>query len=278
MKKVKTFLFLLIFLLTTLLSYKYFFPKNNLATFLSPKNNVLGESQTTNQEKNNLSNKVENSNNEAQSFSDLIDEEIENKKLLEKEYQGLKQSSFEGDLNIVLFGDSQIKNTNASNLKTELKPYFPLANIFIHFYGSNDPNIESGFKRLENSLNSINKLEPSLIIINSYASSPFLEKEDQLFRHWAGLAKMIDFIDHKTKAQVLIMADPLLVQESNQKAEESTEITLEEKYLQNTIQFSKAHQIPLANLYELSLKENLALNSALIEKILAEAISQLDFK
>lgn len=265
--------------------------------------NVLGSSQ------NNQSNQQTNdqlTNNQTSQFGDLIatpSSETNNQENI------LTPSLYNKTIKIAIIGDSIVNNmeTDLPYLHASLQSYYPKAKLELFNYGINSQNIEQALTRLDKEYNHNNRsyptlksLNPNIIIISSFSYSPFNQGEDEIYRHWAGLAKLVEWVKKNTKAKPIILAEISPNKEKFGQGEKGINwqpdkahdyATLIQEYLENTISFAKGNYLPLANAYQSSLnsnkegklsyinKENYIhqseVGNSLMAKMLAEEIAKL---
>lgn len=216
------------------------------------------------------------------------------------------QSNYSGRITIAAVGDSMtdLMGPNLPYLKTELKKYYPKADLNLLNYGVGGDNIENGSARIRGEYNyqgrhypTLTSIEPDIIVIESFAYNPFSNGENELDRHWQDLANLVDYIKNNTKVKIIIMATiaptkeffgqgPAGVNWPKDLAFRQAEKI--NQYLDNTVRFAKSANLPLVDVYHQTLlsngegnldyinpgdhiHQNVAGNE-LIAKLLAEAI------
>lgn len=169
-------------------------------------------------------------------------------------------SWYDGTITVAVFGDSMIDtlDTGLPYLKSALQNYYPKAKFRLFNYGLGAQNIEEALKRLDQDYKQgdrnyppLLELNADIVVVNSFAYNPFGDIEDPLYKHWANLVVLTELIKQKTKAKIIILAD--LAPHQSPALQNIDTIT---QYLQNTIEFSQAYHLPLANVWEKSLAAN----------------------
>ncbi len=191
-------------------------------------------------------------------FADLLIHKPADTKTEDKK---LNLSLYDGTITVAVFGDSMIDtlDTGLPYLKSALQNYYPKAKFRLFNYGLGAQNIEEALKRLDQAYKQDDRNYPPLlelnadvVVVNSFSYNPFGDtEEDPLYKHWANLVILTDLIKQKTKAKIIILAD--LAPYQNPALQNTDTIT---QYLQNTIEFSRAYNLVLANVYEKSLTAN----------------------
>lgn len=174
-------------------------------------------------------------------------------------------------VNLALLGDSMIDTlgTNPQSLISMLKSYYPTVKFNIYNYGVGSKTIEDGLNYLSVPLKykdrnypSLLELQPDILVVESFAYNNFGNTQEGFNRHWQALVKITDTVKKKLPLTKLIFTNTLAPNSvvfangsginytALEKLERTKTITL---YLQRTASFSKAVNLPLANVYEKSL-------------------------
>lgn len=199
----------------------------------------------------------QNKKSPAPHFADLLSTKANP---IEKESSPASISLYNDTITIAVFGDSMVDTlgTQLPYFKSSLQNYFPRAKFRLFNYGLGAQNIEEAIKRLDQTYKQgernyppLPELNADIIVVNSFAYNPFGETEDPLYQHWANLVILTSILEEKTNAKIIVLAD--IAPSPSQVLENTPTIN---QYLQNTIEFSQAYHLPLANVYEKSLTTN----------------------
>jgi hypothetical protein len=175
-------------------------------------------------------------------------------------------------MTVAVLGDSMTNalGDNIPGLEAALKRYYPEYQFRILNYGSESSNIENGFYRLTNDHEILGKKytsviaqKPDIIIVESFAYNNFGNTQAGIDRHWTNLSAITATIAQDSPTSKIIIA-VTISPNSNIFADESLDkLTLGEKiersntvklYLQNTVNFAKTQNYPLADVFSASMK------------------------
>jgi lysophospholipase L1-like esterase len=183
-------------------------------------------------------------------------------------------STYNKEIKVAVFGDSMSDTMGAGLpfLRASLRNYYPQAQLKLYNYAIGCQNIEMALGRIEESYSyrdrnnpPLKQIKPDIVILGSFSYNPFKQGEDEIYRHWANFAKLVDWVKRNTEAKVVILAEiapnkakfgqgPKGV---NWPADFAWEhALLISQYLENTISFAQANKIPLANAYHYTLATN----------------------
>jgi len=169
-------------------------------------------------------------------------------------------------ITVGVLGDSMTSSLgpNISQLELSLRKYYPNYQFKLLNYGSGDNNIEDGFFRLQNNYEYLGRQVPSLlsqnpniIVVESFAYNNFGNTQEGINRHWVNLNAIVSSINQKSPQTKVVIAttiapnsaiygnsNPNLNLNAMQKIEATTAIKL---YSQNSINFAKTSNLPLAD-------------------------------
>jgi len=191
-----------------------------------------------------------------------------------KNIETFSTSSYQGKITCAIFGDSMVDvmGTELTSFKSSLKKYYPQATIKLYNFGIGAQNVEQAFERVEQEYNyqdrrysSLIDLNPDIVVLGSFSYNPFSEPEDELYRHWASLVKIIDKIKNNTKAKIIILAEIAPNKEKFGQGPKGVNwdqdfawqhATKIQSYLENAVNFAKTHELEIADAYHKTLKQN----------------------
>lgn len=182
--------------------------------------------------------------------------------------------AYSGAVSIAVFGDSMtdLMGTNLPYLKKELIKYYPQAELELLNYGVGAENIESGLQRIsqpytykDRSYPSMVNKNPDIIILDPFVYNPFSKSEGEMDRHWIGMVNLVDKIKQQTTSKILILATispnkdkfgtgPNGINWDKNTAWEHAQTI--QKYIENSIEFSKAAEIELIDVYHKTLLDD----------------------
>ncbi len=182
-----------------------------------------------------------------------------------------KQESF--DYKVVLLGDSMFEILgNFDELKAYLKGYYPDKKFLLLNYGYGSTNILSVKERLEKETfhidrkyQAINDIDFDLILVESFGHNPLSEYplEEGLKKQTEALDKIVATITQKhPKSSIVFVAT--IAPNSKRYGEGMVNLLPEQRkewanersaYIKNHIEYAKANNIQVINIYERSLKD-----------------------
>jgi len=197
----------------------------------------------------------------------------ENRKPQDIDINGRKKVKYFQDYTIVLVGDSMTEKLgNSDELRMYLKKYYTDKTFEVLNYGFGSTNILSVQERLEKTTFHGRDFRPildiafDLILIESFGNNPLSEMplDQGLKKQTEALDKIMEATRRENpKAKIAFVATiapnrysygkklvDLTPEKRAQWADERTQ------YIKNHIDYANAHQIPLINIYQKSLKGN----------------------
>lgn len=175
---------------------------------------------------------------------------------------------------IVLVGDSMTDYLgSATDLKKDLKKYYPDKNIEIHNFSVGSTNILTLPERLQNLTNDNGKISDpilntnfDLILIESFGHNPLSQysQEEGFKKHNETLEKVREMVKQR-QPQALIILMATIAPHHDRYAEGVANLQTEVRirwakeraaYIENHIEYTKSHNLPLINIYQKSLDES----------------------
>jgi len=179
----------------------------------------------------------------------------------------------EAVVTIAVLGDSMVDTLGKDipSLETALSQYFPNHKFKIINYGVGASNIEYALFRLQNDYQyngqnypSLLSLKPDIIVVESFAYNNFGNTQAGYDRQWQALSNITSTIEKDLPNAKIILAATIAPNPLNfasgikdihltslEKVEKTKTIKI---YLQNLVNFATSQKYPLANVYNLSLK------------------------
>lgn len=177
------------------------------------------------------------------------------------------------NVTISFFGDSMIDTmeTNTPYFAEQIKKYYPNFNFTLLNYGIGAQQVDKGFARIEENFSykdrnysPILKTQPDVIILDSFAYNPYDNLDSDLEKYKTELNQLINKLQ-STGSQVIFLATiaPLKVKFGagpggvNWPSDLAyTHATKIQSYMEVAISIAKQNNLPIIDLYHLTLQTN----------------------
>ncbi|MEK7617215.1 MAG: SGNH/GDSL hydrolase family protein [Patescibacteria group bacterium] len=189
------------------------------------------------------------------------------------EEKGRVKVKYPQDYTLVLVGDSMTEYLgNSDELRAYLKEYYPDKTFEVLNYGFGSTNILSVEQRLTQKTFYAREFRPildiafDLILIESFGNNPLSDYplKEGLKKQAEALDRIVELVRKENpKAKILFLAT--ISPNSKTYAYRKVDLTDEERkkwtdervaYIRNHIEYAKAHNIPLVNVFEASLDKS----------------------